>query len=173
MWISAFSSPQIEPVFLYRWCVCLSGTRGFSSGWNQGDVPSTVAPSHVEFSALERSFSRAAYAFMASYFCSPTEVLFLFHITHFSPLKATGTWCMRVTMWSTIFSAHFSKVNAYKFLIVFCAFAGINLCFWHVAGLVAAGWDLKRNLLDWDEWRVEWKIKNKWTPAMYIRFTLK
>uniref|UniRef100_H3DBS7 RUS family member 1 n=1 Tax=Tetraodon nigroviridis TaxID=99883 RepID=H3DBS7_TETNG len=22
--------------------------------------------------------------------------------------------------------------------------------------LVAAGWDLKRNLLDWDEWRVEW-----------------
>ncbi|XP_011602569.2 RUS family member 1 [Takifugu rubripes] len=28
-------------------------------------------------------------------------------------------------------------------------------------GLVAAGWDLKRNLLDWDEWRVEWKIKNK------------
>lgn len=27
--------------------------------------------------------------------------------------------------------------------------------------LAAAGWDLKRNLLEWDEWRVEWKIKNQ------------
>ncbi|KAM9346557.1 RUS family member 1 isoform 1-T2 [Symphorus nematophorus] len=27
-------------------------------------------------------------------------------------------------------------------------------------GVEAAGWDLKRTLLDWDEWRVEWKIKS-------------
>ncbi|KAM8825242.1 RUS family member 1 [Synchiropus picturatus] len=26
-------------------------------------------------------------------------------------------------------------------------------------GLQAAGWDTQRTLLDWDEWRVEWKIK--------------
>lgn len=27
-------------------------------------------------------------------------------------------------------------------------------------GVKAAGWDTKRALLDWDEWRVEWKTKN-------------
>ncbi|XP_040918871.1 RUS1 family protein C16orf58 homolog [Toxotes jaculatrix] len=27
-------------------------------------------------------------------------------------------------------------------------------------GVEAAGWDLKRTLLDWDEWRVEWKCKS-------------
>ncbi|KAM8845222.1 RUS family member 1 [Spinachia spinachia] len=27
-------------------------------------------------------------------------------------------------------------------------------------GLEAAGWDITRTLLDWDEWRVEWKTKN-------------
>lgn len=27
-------------------------------------------------------------------------------------------------------------------------------------GVEAAGWDIKRTLLDWDEWRVEWKTKN-------------
>ncbi|XP_020501388.2 RUS1 family protein C16orf58 homolog [Labrus bergylta] len=27
-------------------------------------------------------------------------------------------------------------------------------------GVEAAGWDTKRNLLDWDEWRVEWKTKS-------------
>ncbi|XP_068584112.1 RUS family member 1 [Cebidichthys violaceus] len=27
-------------------------------------------------------------------------------------------------------------------------------------GVEAAGWDTKRTLLDWDEWRVEWKTKN-------------
>ncbi|XP_029013995.1 RUS1 family protein C16orf58 homolog [Betta splendens] len=27
-------------------------------------------------------------------------------------------------------------------------------------GLEAAGWDIKRTLLDWDEWRVEWKTKS-------------
>ncbi|KAM3597556.1 uncharacterized protein V6R79_006059 [Siganus canaliculatus] len=27
-------------------------------------------------------------------------------------------------------------------------------------GVEAAGWDLKRTLLDWDEWRVEWKTKS-------------
>ncbi|XP_074552930.1 RUS family member 1 [Halichoeres trimaculatus] len=27
-------------------------------------------------------------------------------------------------------------------------------------GVEAAGWDIKRTLLDWDEWRVEWKIKS-------------
>ncbi|KAK5609123.1 hypothetical protein CRENBAI_015808 [Crenichthys baileyi] len=27
-------------------------------------------------------------------------------------------------------------------------------------GVKAAGWDTKRTLLDWDEWRVEWKTKN-------------
>ncbi|KAM6966201.1 RUS family member 1 [Tautogolabrus adspersus] len=27
-------------------------------------------------------------------------------------------------------------------------------------GVEAAGWDIKRNLLDWDEWRVEWKTKS-------------
>ncbi|KAM6905128.1 RUS family member 1 [Xenentodon cancila] len=27
-------------------------------------------------------------------------------------------------------------------------------------GVEAAGWDVKRTLLDWDEWRVEWKIKS-------------
>ncbi|XP_043955750.1 RUS1 family protein C16orf58 homolog [Gambusia affinis] len=27
-------------------------------------------------------------------------------------------------------------------------------------GVKAAGWDTERTLLDWDEWRVEWKIKN-------------
>lgn len=162
MCISAFSSPQIEPVFLYRWCVCLSGTRGFSSGWNQGDVPSTVAPSHVELSALERIFARAAYAFTASYFCSPTEVLFLFNITHF--FSSQGHWDLvqeSHNVIDNIFNPFLKGAQTRKLLIVFCAFAGINLCFWHVAGLVAAGWDLKRNLLDWDEWRVEWKIKNK------------
>nr|XP_046270961.1 RUS1 family protein C16orf58 homolog [Scatophagus argus] len=27
-------------------------------------------------------------------------------------------------------------------------------------GVEAAGWDMKRTLLDWDEWRVEWKTKS-------------
>ncbi|KAM9844301.1 RUS family member 1 [Aulostomus maculatus] len=27
-------------------------------------------------------------------------------------------------------------------------------------GVEAAGWDIKRTLLDWDEWRVEWKTKS-------------
>ncbi|XP_045891902.1 RUS1 family protein C16orf58 homolog isoform X2 [Micropterus dolomieu] len=27
-------------------------------------------------------------------------------------------------------------------------------------GVEAAGWDIKRSLLDWDEWRVEWKSKS-------------
>ncbi|XP_067332981.1 RUS1 family protein C16orf58 homolog isoform X2 [Channa argus] len=27
------------------------------------------------------------------------------------------------------------------------------------SGVEAAGWDIKRTLLDWDEWRVEWKTK--------------
>ncbi|XP_068435052.1 RUS family member 1 [Clinocottus analis] len=27
-------------------------------------------------------------------------------------------------------------------------------------GVEGAGWDIKRTLLDWDEWRVEWKTKN-------------
>lgn len=29
-----------------------------------------------------------------------------------------------------------------------------------VKGVEAAGWDMKRTLLDWDEWRVEWKTKS-------------
>ncbi|KAK5856053.1 hypothetical protein PBY51_007674 [Eleginops maclovinus] len=28
-----------------------------------------------------------------------------------------------------------------------------------LTGVEAAGWDIKRTLLDWDEWRVEWKTK--------------
>ncbi|CAJ1076332.1 RUS1 family protein C16orf58 homolog [Xyrichtys novacula] len=28
-----------------------------------------------------------------------------------------------------------------------------------IKGVEAAGWDIKRTLLDWDEWRVEWKTK--------------
>ncbi|XP_033999206.1 RUS1 family protein C16orf58 homolog isoform X2 [Trematomus bernacchii] len=29
-----------------------------------------------------------------------------------------------------------------------------------LTGVEAAGWDIKRTLLDWDEWRVEWKTKS-------------
>lgn len=35
-----------------------------------------------------------------------------------------------------------------------------NLFLQLFAGLEAAGWDMRRTLLDWDEWRVDWKTKH-------------
>lgn len=90
----------------------------------------------------------------------------LFNITH--SFSSKGHWDLvheSYNVIDNIFSP-FLKGEHTNFCLSSVHLQKCNLCFWYVAGLVAAGWDLKRNLLDWDEWRVEWKIKNKWTPAI-------
>lgn len=108
-------------------------------------------------SAEQREFLPLLFLFFN---CQPFSC-FHYYTFWISP-KVTGSWYKRVTKWSTIFSANFSKVSTYKFWNFFWE---IKLYFLNAADLAAAGWDLKRNLLEWDEWRVEWKIKNQWTTA--------
>lgn len=92
-------------------------------------------------------------------------------------LKVTGKRCTRVTSWWTTFSTHFSKVNTNKPVLVYksgfikcvCLPSGSLIIF---KGMKAAGWDLRRTLLDWDEWRVELKTKSSWTFRLTY-FTLK
>lgn len=102
-----------------------------------------------------------------------------YHNTHFYfiYLKVTGKWCMRVTSWWTKFSTHFSKVSTHKIVLTYKSlslyvFNKRNLLLRLFPGVEAAGWDMKRTLLDWDEWRVDWKTKSIWTVRRIQAFCI-